>query len=46
MLLGIKVFEGSPHDSKTIESLLNQMETNLDYLPNEVVYGRVGNEQK
>lgn len=42
VVLGIESFEGNPHDSKTVEPLLNQMESNLDYLPEEVIYDRGG----
>lgn len=42
VILGVTAFEGNPHDSKTIEPLLHQMEQNLNYLPKEVVYDRGG----
>lgn len=42
VILAIDSFEGNPHDSITIEPLLGQMKTNLDYLPQEVVYDRGG----
>lgn len=42
VILSIDSFEGNPHDSKTIEPLLNQMENNFQYLPQEVVYDRGG----
>lgn len=42
IILAIEVFDGNPHDSKTIEPLLNQMENNMDYLPKELVYDRGG----
>lgn len=42
VVLGVEAFTGNPHDSKTIEPLLNQMEKNLDYLPDEVIYDRGG----
>jgi IS5 family transposase len=42
VILSIKSFEGNPHDSKTIEPLLNQLKDNLDYQPDEVVYDRGG----
>lgn len=42
VVLGIESFEGNPHDNTTIEPLLDQMEKNLDYLPEEVVYDRGG----
>ena len=46
IITAIKSFTGNPHDSKTIEPLLNQMQTNLNYLPKEVVYDRGGKGQK
>ena len=46
IVLGIKSYEGNPHDSKTIEPLLDQIEENLDYLPEEVVYDRGGRGSK
>ncbi|MFV0344914.1 MAG: transposase [Bacteroidales bacterium] len=42
IILAIEVFDGNPHDSNTIEPLLNQMDNNLDYLPKELVYDRGG----
>ena len=42
VILGVESYEGNPHDSKTIEPLLNQMEKNLDYRPEEVIYDRGG----
>ena len=42
VLLGINSFMGNPHDSKTIEPLLDQLEKNLSYQPQEVVYDRAG----
>jgi IS5 family transposase len=46
IITAIKSFEGNPHDSKTIEPLLNQMEANFQHTPNEVVYDRGGKGQK
>jgi len=46
VVLAVGSFQGNPHDSKTIEPLLEQMEENLDYLPEEVVYDRGGRGQK
>jgi transposase, IS5 family len=45
VILGIEAFEGNPHDSKTIEPLLNQIEETLCYQPEEVVYDRGGRGQ-
>jgi len=42
VILGIDSFKGNPHDSNTIEPLLNQVNKNLDYLPKEVIYDRGG----
>ena len=42
VILGIEAFEGNPHDSKTIEPLLNQVNKNLSYQPEEVIYDRGG----
>ena len=42
VILGIETFEGNPHDSNTIEPLLDQIENNFNYLPEEVVYDRGG----
>ena len=42
VILAVESFEGNPHDSKTIEPLLEQMESNFDYLPEELVYDRGG----
>lgn len=46
IITAIKSFEGNPHDSKTIEPLLNQMQSNFHYIPQEVVYDRGGKGQK
>jgi IS5 family transposase len=42
IILGIDAFEGNPHDSRTIEPLLNQVSKNLEYQPEEVIYDRGG----
>jgi len=42
VILAVEAFEGNPHDSKTIAPLLEQMEKNFDYLPEELVYDRGG----
>lgn len=42
VVLAVDSFEGNPHDGKTIRPLLDQMEDNLEYLPEEVVYDRGG----
>jgi len=46
IILGIKTFSGNPHDSRTIEPLLDQMEENLGYKPKEVIYDRGGRGQR
>lgn len=46
IITAIKSFGGNPHDSKTIEPLLNQMQDNLGYTPGEVVYDRGGKGKK
>jgi IS5 family transposase len=40
--LAIKAFEGNPHDSKTIEPLLEQIQSDQRPLPREVIYDRGG----
>lgn len=42
VILSVESFQGNPHDSNTIEPLLDQMENNMDYKPQEVVYDRGG----
>ena len=42
VILAIKSFEGNPHDSKTIEPLLEQMASDQRPLPREVIYDRGG----
>jgi transposase, IS5 family len=42
VIFGIETFEGNPHDSNTIDPLLDQIENNFEYLPEEVVYDRGG----
>jgi len=37
IITAIKSFSGNPHDSKTIEPLLNQMQSNLNHTPQEVI---------
>ncbi len=46
IITAIKSFAGNPHDSKTIEPLLEQMEETIGYQPKEVVYDRGGKGQK
>jgi len=42
VILAVESYAGNPHDSKTIEPLLEQIEENLEYLPEEVIYDRGG----
>jgi len=42
IITAIKSYEGNPHDSKTIEPLLDQMEHNITFQPSEVIYDRGG----
>jgi len=42
IITAIKTFEGNPHDSKTIEPLLEQAAQNDLTLPQEVIYDRGG----
>lgn len=46
IVTAIKSFMGNPHDSKTIKPLLDQMQDNLGYVPQEIVYDRGGKGQK
>lgn len=46
IIKSIMAFKGNPHDSKTIEPLLKQMESTINYIPQEVVYDRRGKGQK
>ncbi len=46
IITAIKSFEGNPHDSKTIEPLLDQMQENIQYNPKELIYDRGGKGQK
>jgi len=46
IITAIKSFDGNPHDSKTIEPLLDQMASTINYTPEEVVYDRGGKGQK
>jgi IS5 family transposase len=42
IITGVKAFFGNPHDSKTIEPLLEQMHRNNFVLPGELIYDRGG----
>ena len=46
VITSIMSFQGNPHDSKTIQPLLDQLESNGFELPKEVVYDRGGKGQK
>jgi transposase, IS5 family len=45
IITGIKAYTGNPHDSKTIEPLLSQIEANGLNVPKEVIYDRGGKGQ-
>lgn len=42
IITSIKSFKGNPHDSKTIEPLLDQIKLNNQPIPKEVIYDRGG----
>ena len=42
IIVAIKAFEGNPHDSKTVEPLLEQMSSENQKLPETLVYDRGG----
>lgn len=42
VIMAIKTFQGNPHDSKTIQPLLEQMQDHDQALPKEVIYDRGG----
>src|SRR5690606_27752312 len=42
IILAIKAFEGNPHDSKTIQPLLEQVQHQQQWLPQELIYDRGG----
>lgn len=42
IITAIKSFEENPHDSKTMEPLLKQMEKNINHTPDEMIYDRGG----
>jgi transposase, IS5 family len=46
LILAIESYKGNPHDSQTIEPLIQQMKSNLAYTPKEIVYDRGGRGQK
>ena len=46
IITGVDAFFGNPYDGNTIEPLLEQMKTNLDFEVEEVVYDRGGRGQK
>lgn len=46
IITAVKSFLGNPHDSKTIEPLLKQINHNFKHTPKEVVYDRGGKGQK
>jgi len=46
IIVTVKAFMGNPHDSKTIEPLIEQMEANGRRLPEEIAYDRGGRGRK
>jgi len=46
IITSILSFEGNPHDSRTIEPLLEQMQETINYNPKELIYDRGGKGQK
>jgi len=46
IIVAVKAFMGNPHDSKTIEPLIEQMEANGRKLPEEIAYDRGGRGRK
>lgn len=46
VITAVKAFSGNPHDSKTIEPLLEQAKDNGIRVPKEVIYDRGGKGQK
>lgn len=46
IITAIKSFQGNPHDSKTIEPLLDQLQENKLSIPKEVIYDRGGKGKK
>lgn len=46
IVIAIKAFLGNPHNSKTIEPLLQQMKDNNQKLPKQLVYDRGGRGEK
>ena len=46
IITAIKAFKGNPHDSKTIEPLLDQLKDNNLTVPHEVIYDRGSRGQK
>jgi len=46
IITAIKSFKGNPHDSKTIQPLLEQVKANLGQQPKELIYDRGGKGKK
>lgn len=46
VVTAIDSYEGNPHDSKTIEPLIDQIERNIGRKPKEIVYDRGGRGKK
>ena len=45
IITAIQSFTGNPHDSKTIEPLLDQIKSHFNFTPKEVIYDRGGKGQ-
>jgi len=46
IVMAIDSYDGNPHDSHTIEPLLDQIRRNLQYKPKELIYDRGGRGKK
>ncbi len=46
VILAVESYKGNPHDSKTIEPLIEQVERNFGYKPEEIIYDRGGRGKK
>lgn len=46
IVMAIDSYEGNPHDSNTIEPLIDQIERNIQHKPKELIYDRGGRGKK
>ena len=46
IVMAIDSYEGNPHDSNTIEPLIDQIERNIQHRPKELIYDRGGRGKK